>query len=275
MSAMVSAEDRGFLLGDGVFDTLAVHDGIPVFLSAHITPLVRHAGSIGIAVEPGLIGVAIEKSIRDFNGQDCLLRTTLTHGVAARGMWTDSVGAPTIKCLVSPLDRALIGAPTAIIVNSFARNETSPLSRIKSLGCLDHIIAAREARLAGADDALFLNTKGALTCNTIGNVFILEGSNLITPPLSDGVLDGIIRGALIENPPLGLTLMEQTLMRGRAMAAYAVMITNSIRLARPVTRLGDRTFENHAINGTVLSHLLKLVETDLPMKIQSGNGGQI
>lgn len=91
------------------------------------------------------------------------------------GLWTDSVGAPTIQCLVSPLDRALIGAPTAIIVNSFARNETSPLSRIKSLGYLDHVLAAREARLAGADDAFFLNTKGALTCSTIGNVFIVEG----------------------------------------------------------------------------------------------------
>lgn len=88
------------------------------------------------------------------------------------------------------------------------------------------------------------------------------------------MLDGIIRGALIDNPPLGLTLIEQTLTPERAMAADAVMITNSIRLARPVIRLGDRTFENHAINGTVLSHLLKLVETDLPMKIQSGNGGQ-
>lgn len=88
MSARVSAEDRGFLLGDGVFDTLAIHDGIPAFLNAHIARLVRHAGSIAIAVEPGLIGIAIEKSIRDFYGQDYILRTTLTRGVAACGLWS-------------------------------------------------------------------------------------------------------------------------------------------------------------------------------------------
>ncbi len=278
MSATVSAEDRGFLLGDGVFDTLAVHDGIPKFLNAHIARLVRHANSIGIVVDPAVIGTAIEKSVRDFNGQDGVLRTTVTRGVAARGLWPDSVGTPTINCLVSQLDRALIGAPVTMIVNSFARNETSPLSCIKSLGYLDHILAAREARMAGADDALFLNTKGALTCSTIGNVFILEGNNLLTPPLEDGVLDGIIRAALFENPPLGLTVIEQTLTLKRAMAADAMMITNSIRLARPVIRLGDYKFENHAVHSTVVSHLLKRVEANFPVnfpsKTTSGNSGK-
>lgn len=59
------------------------------------------------------------------------------------------------------------------------------------------------------------------------------------------------------------------------MAADAMMITNSIRLARPVIRLGDRTFENHSIHAMVLSHLLELMEAKFRTKIQSGNSGNI
>jgi branched-chain amino acid aminotransferase len=253
MSQILSSQDRGFLLGDGVFDTLAVHHKVPQLLDAHVARLLRHAAMIHIAADAARVRQIILECIAQFPGADCIIRTTLTRGVAARGLWPKETDAPTLACHATVFDRAIIGAPAAVLVSTIARNETSPTSRIKSLNYLDHVLAAREAEISGFDDALFLNTQGKLACTTIGNVFVLEGDVLFTPPLSDGALDGIIRASLLDHPPHGLRVVEQSLTLERAMNADAMFITNSVRLARPVTRLNHRVFEHQ--HQAVLSHL--------------------
>jgi branched-chain amino acid aminotransferase len=253
MSQILSSQDRGFLLGDGVFDTLAVHHKVPQLLDAHVARLVRHAAMIHITADALFIRQTILECIAQFLGPDCIIRTTLTRGVAARGLWPKETGAPTLVCHATALDRAMIGAPAAVMVSTIARNETSPTSRIKSIGYLDHVLAAREAETSGFDDALFLNTQGKLACTTIGNVFVLENNTIVTPPLSDGALDGIMRALLLEHPPHGFRVVEQSLTLERALNADAVFITNSVRLARPVTRLNHRIFEPQ--HQAVLSHV--------------------
>jgi branched-chain amino acid aminotransferase len=253
ISQKISSQDRGFLLGDGVFDTLAVYHNVPQLLDAHVARLVRHAAMIHITADAARVRQTIFECIAQFLGADCIIRTTLTRGVAARGLWPKETGAPTLVCHATALDRALIGAPAAVMVSTIARNETSPTSRIKSIGYLDNVLAAREAALAGFDDALFLNTQGKLACTTIGNVFVLEGDRLVTPPLSDGAMDGIMRALLLDHPPHGLRVVEQSLTLERALKAAAMFITNSVRLARPVTRLNHRVFEPQ--HQAVLSHL--------------------
>jgi branched-chain amino acid aminotransferase len=253
MSQILSSQDRGFLLGDGVFDTLAVHHNVPQLLDAHVARLVRHAAMIHIAADAARIRQIILECIAQFSAPDCIIRTTLTRGIAARGLWPKEPSAPTLVCHATALDRALIGAPAALMVSTIARNQTSPTSRIKSIGYLDNMLAAREAETSGFDDALFLNTQGKLACTTIGNVFVLEGDVLFTPPLSDGALDGIIRALLLDHPPHGLRVVEQSLTLERAMNADAMFITNSVRLVRPVTRLNHRVFEPQ--HQAVLSHV--------------------
>lgn len=255
MSQTISAQDRGFLLGDGVFDTLAVLNRTPLLLEAHISRLVRHAAVVQIEADATLIRQTILKCMGDFSGQDCIIRTTLTRGVAVRGLWPKETCKPTLVCHAAPFDRAIIGTPATLIVSATARNETSPTTRIKSLGYLDNVLAAREAALAGFDDALFLNTKGKLACSTIGNVFVLEGDHLLTPPREDGALDGIIRAVLLNNPPERFRVFEKSLTLEQALNADALLITNSVRLARPVTRLHGRVFEPVAAHHLVLSHL--------------------
>jgi branched-chain amino acid aminotransferase len=259
MSALVSAQDRGLLLGDGVFDTMAVYHGTPQLREAHIARLIRHAAEIHIPEDPALIYTAMLKCLEEWTGQDCILRTTVTRGITPRGLWPGQIVTPTIICQATPFDRSIIGAPASLVVSSIARNQTSPASRIKSLAYLDHVLAAREAHEAGADDAVFLNTHGAITCTTIGNVFVLEGGTLTTPPLHDGVLDGIIRAFLLDHPPQGLRVVEQTITLDRAMKADAILITNSVRLVRPVTKLKDRIFAPAVVHQSVLSHVQRLI----------------
>jgi branched-chain amino acid aminotransferase len=265
MSLTISSQDRGFLLGDGVFDTMTVRNKMPQLLDAHVARLVRHAATIHIAVDATLIRDVILNCAASFAGPDSIIRTTLTRGVSTRGLWPKETSKPTLVCHATTLNPVVIGEKAAVMVSTIARNETSPISRIKSIGYLDHVLAAREAVLAGFDDALFLSTKGNLACTTIGNLFVLEGDVLFTPPLSDGVLDGIIRAVLLDHPPKGLRVVEQSLTLERALKSDAMLVTNSVRLARPVTRLNDRIFQPVAQHQTVLSHLQAYLSASHPI----------
>jgi branched-chain amino acid aminotransferase len=258
MSHLISTEDRGLLFGDGVFDTLAVHNRVPIMLEDHIARLVRHAAKIHIAIDAISVRAEILGALQKYDGDDCILRTTLTRGTAPRGLWPygtegKTAGNATLICHTSPFQRAMIGAPARLIVSSIARNETSPTSQIKSLNYLDHVLAARDAQMQGADDALLLNTKGNLACTTIGNIFVLKGDVLSTPPQSDGALDGIVRAVLLGCELSELRIVEQSISQKRAMAADAIFVTNSLRLIRPVTRLNERNFEPSKLDQTLLS----------------------
>jgi branched-subunit amino acid aminotransferase/4-amino-4-deoxychorismate lyase len=84
-----------------------------------------------------------------------------------------------------------------IIANDVRRNEGSPLSRIKSLNYADNVLAMREAMQHKADDAIMLNNKGMVCCAATANIFIVLDGQWMTPPLTDGVLDGIMRAEMI------------------------------------------------------------------------------
>ncbi len=252
----VAAGDRGFLLADGVFDTLAVRDGRPQLLGAHVERLVRHADIIGITAAPEAVRAAIKSVLAGSEAADLILRTTVSRGVATRGLWPKKdAGDPTIRCQLSILDRIMIGAPAKVMISAIRRNQTSPTSRIKSIAYLDHVLAAREAALAGMDEALFLNTDGQIACATTGNVFIIEGSRLVTPPLHHGAMDGVIRALLLAFPPRGHSSTEEPVTEARALAADGLFITNSIRLARPAVLLGPRVFAELPAFPALLSHL--------------------
>ncbi|TXM89674.1 class IV aminotransferase, partial [Methylobacterium sp. WL122] len=122
-----------------------------------------------------------------------------------------------------------------------ARNETSPLAQLKALGYGDAILAARDARASGFDEALFSNTRQALACAGTGNVFALFGERLVTPPLTDGVLAGIVRAVVIAQlaPACGLACEERSITLSELRRADAVFVTNSLRLIAPVTAIRD------------------------------------
>lgn len=235
MSVTVSSEDRGFTLGDGVFDTALALGGVVFARKRHVARLVAAAQRIGIAIEAAAIEAAMQAAL---TSAPMILRTTVTRGTAARGLWPASVGAPTLIVATAPWSPSLLGQPARLITASGRRNEFSPTANLKSLGYLDHILAAREAALAEVDDALILNTQGRIACTTIANVFALIAGRLITPSLAEGCLPGIMRALVIEAAPrLGLAVEERPLAPAALAGADAVFLTNSVRFLRPVRSL--------------------------------------
>lgn len=234
MNLAIDAEDRGFTLGDGVFDTALALGGVVFAKERHVSRLLRSAQAIGIDVERD----RVESAMTPPTAAPTILRTTVTRGRAARGLWPATAGEPTLVVTAALWSPGLLGQPARLITAHGRRNEFSPTASLKTLGYLDHILAAREAAEAGVDDALILNTRGRVACSTIANIFVRIGDRLITPAVAEGCLPGVMRALVMQSAPqLGLSIEERPLVPEVLTGADTVFLTNSVRFVRPVTEL--------------------------------------
>lgn len=229
--AHIPAADRGLLLGDGVFETMAVHHGRVFDLDAHLERLSAGLGLLGFAqsVDLGKLRAGITQYLAAEHADTAVLRLTVTRGSGPRGLAPPGAPSPTILMTLSPMP-APRKEPLALHIAAVTRrNELSPLARIKALPYLDNVLALSEARAQGADDALLLNTRGTIACAAAANVFIIHNGRLQTPPVSDGALPGTMRAlvlALAEEA--GLAPLEISLEPSTLSGADHVFLTNSI-----------------------------------------------
>jgi len=202
---------------------------------------------------------------------EATVRLTVSRGVPERrGLLPPSSPRPTLVVQVTPF----IGYPAekyrsglVAISASVRRNETSPLSNVKSVNYLDNVLARMEAERSGADDALLLNTKGEVACATASNVFIVADGCLLTPPLSCGVLPGITRGVVIELAArIGLRCEERPVVPEELAKAEEVFLTNALMGVMPLVRVDGEVVGSGAV-GEVSRRLqeayLSLVEEEL------------
>lgn len=228
--AGIRADDRGLLLGDGLYETLLVREGRPVRLDAHLTRLRRGAAVIALPL-PEFDMAAAMAAVLAANGlTDGSLRLTVTRGGGPRGLAPPPRPRPTM--MITAAAAAPPPAPArCILATRTRRNERSPLAAIKSLNCLDSIVARIEAGEREADDAILLNTAGRVAEATAANVFVIAAGRALTPPVADGALPGVMRAEL-----LARGAVECALAPGDLLAAEAVFLTSSLGI-RPVCRL--------------------------------------
>ena len=230
--------DRGLLLADGVFTTALVRGGRMIFEEAHLARLRRDAEALGIPYPGDRVRGALNRALE--NASDGALRITVTRGCGARGLAVHTQQPATVLATLRPVDLLRQFQPTRLHISGIRRNETSPASQHKTLAYLDNILATEEARSAGCDDALFLNTKGELACAATANIFVRIGDDLYTPPVSDGALPGVTRQAALQiASDVGLRALEQSLHPDQLSAADDVFLTNSLRGLSPVTAIDE------------------------------------
>lgn len=256
--------DRGLLLGDGLFDTLLVHKSKPHQLERHADRLAIGAAALGIDIGREIIVQAVLALAGAAAPQSLAIRVTVTRGAGPRGLLPQAGAIPTIFATAAPWNEALAFRPLTLATSSIRRNPSSPLSRLKTLGYLDNVLALQEAKKRGAEDALLLSTRGNVACTSTGNLFAIRSDRLLTPPLGDGVLNGTIRARLFELAPnVGLRPEERSISIDDLMTADGIFATNSLRLMMPVASL-----DGHAVLATESSGayaaLAEALRTDLP-----------
>ncbi|WP_127089805.1 aminotransferase class IV [Aquabacter cavernae] len=231
-AARIAPEDRGFTLGDGLFETIRAVDGAPVRLDAHLSRLWRGASILGLPVPHLDFDGVMRATLAANRLSEGALRLTLTRGPAPRGVLPPSDPAPTLLITAGPLPP--MTALRLVIAQVTRRNEFSPLSGIKSLNYLDNILARQEAAERGADDALLLNTQGRIAETSTANVFVVREGRLMTPPLMDGALPGVLRAEILR-----LGAVEQPLTPDDLAQAQEMFVTTSLGI-RSVVEVENR-----------------------------------
>lgn len=224
-------DDRGFLLGDGVFETILVRGGVPAFLDAHLVRLKEALRLVSISAEPPADIAAIIRELAERNSAqkgDASLRLTITRGSGPRGVTPPEEITPTVLMTLAPA-KPQNTDPRKLMISQYRRPESSVSARCKALGYLDNVLAAREAAMAGADDALMLNGAGRLACASAANIFLIASDgNIATPPVAEGALPGIVRGVLLrEGAKAGLTFEERPLAP-ESLHDCELVLTNSL-----------------------------------------------
>ncbi len=242
--AVVSAVDRGLLYGYGLFETMRSYGGRVFRLEEHYQRLSEGAVRLAMSIPLSLpelaeaVGAVLERNERT----DARLRLTVTAGALSGP--DGAPGEATVTLFARPLGDyppELYRRGMTAIVSRVRRNETSPLSGVKSLNHLDNLLAREEARRRGADEAILLNTRGLVAEGSASNVFLVVGERLVTPRIESGALPGIARGVVLELArSAGLEAVESDVEVGAFEEASEAFLTGSVMEVMPLTVVEGR-----------------------------------
>jgi branched-chain amino acid aminotransferase len=250
--AVVSVFDRGFLYGDGLFETLRLYGGKPFRWARHMERFQRGAAVLGLPLPLGpeeMLCLA-EDLVRENRMPDAVLRVSLSRGVGPRGYSPRGAGPPTLVLSLHPAPAGDPAQPPRgrLGLSSFHLPAGDKFAAIKGSSKLLHVLARAEAEALGFDEALLLNTDGEVAEAASSNVFWIERDTICTPPLESGALDGVTRGVVLELcDACGLPTQERSITLEDLHPVEAIFLTQSVLEIVSVTRLNDRTVWQSAL----------------------------
>ena len=238
-AAKVSAFDRSFLYGDGLFETVRAYGGAPFMLPEHLARMTGSAGELGIVMPAaGDIAAVVEQLIEMNELADAYVRITLSRGTHKGKLVPDEPPQPTLLIEareLHPYPAGMVERGAAVIVSSSVHNSASLVGRHKTTSYLANILAKREAEERGADEAILLDHTGHVAEGTVSNVFCVRGGRLLTPPLEMNILPGITRQCVLQLAREADIEVEEVSFRAAALqSAKEVFLTNSLMEVMPV-----------------------------------------
>ncbi len=238
---LVRTDDRGFTLGDGLFETLRVQGGRAFRLEEHIDRLRRGAQHLHIPVPPTL-EPGVEAVLERRRSSEGALRITLTRGVGPPGLDPRPCSEPTLVISLRSIARSRRSLDgLRVIIGGGRVAEGGLTSGMKTLGYGERIAALHEAVEAGADDALLLNGSGHVVGSSAGNVLVISDGMIRTPTDRCGPLPGITREVVLTVAQRsGIPFERAPLAPADLADADEIVLTSSLRGVAPVVSLDGR-----------------------------------
>jgi branched-chain amino acid aminotransferase len=202
--ASVPVNDHGLLYGDGVFEGIRIYHKRAFRLQRHLDRLVLSARAIALDIPYSLaeLTAAVEEIVEVFGCETGYIRLMVTRGPGPLGL--NPVGCHRPNVIIIADQISLVHSQSReqgarLIIAATRRLPLDGLDpRVKSLNYLNHILAKIEANHAGVDEAVLLNSQGRVTEGTADNIFIVKNETLVTPPCTEGALEGITRELILE-----------------------------------------------------------------------------
>jgi len=257
----LSVFDRGFQLGDGLFETLRARGGRVTELAEHCARLRRSADGLAIELPPdvearvaeGIHAILAAEGL-DAPGSDASIRITVSRGTwTSRGLLPPASVrlVPTVVIQAWPVTPAPVDhleRGLSLVASAVRRDPSNPVVTLKTTSRADYVYARLEARRAGAEDAVFLTLSGHLSEATTANIFLVRHAadgvvELATPALECAILPGTTRSWLLRwASSVGLRPVEGWLTPDELAAASEAFMSSSVAGVLPITR-----FNGHPI----------------------------
>ena len=248
----IAADDRGFLLADGAFETLR-WTGLGVYRrQEHLARLTAGLNALFFEHSAQCAGLAFEQLD---NALRCMpldgkgvARITVTRGSGPRGYTPPSPTVPRVVVVLF-VDHVVSAAPAELIVAKTRWSTQPQLAGYKLLSRTEQVLAAYEARQAGVVDALMLDQDDLVISTATGNIFVRYGDTLKTPRLHRAGIAGTRRAAILDNLAslLDLSACVQELTIADVLGADEVFSTNSVLGTRPIAKLLNCTWSSFPI----------------------------
>jgi branched-chain amino acid aminotransferase len=239
--ARVSPLDHGLMVGDGVFETMRVYDGVPFAYRRHLERLEHSANGLGLAPpDRGVVRAAAAAVLEANELTEARLRITLTGGLAPLGSERGTAGTTLIVAAAA----AKAWPPSeAVVTVPWPRNERGATAGLKTISYAENVRALAYAHDKGATEAVFLNTRDELCEATGSNVFVVQEGVVRTPPADAGCLLGVTRALVLELAAnLGLDTGEVTLERDALARADEAFLTSSTREVQAISAVDGQPF---------------------------------
>jgi D-alanine transaminase len=239
----VSAEDRGFNFGDGVYEVVRVYGGQPFTMREHLERFEHSAAGIELKLPRSIDGFSalIHELIDRSQLREAVVYMQVTRGAAPRNHLFAENLPPTLMAFIresTPHPTAWRTQGASAIPELDVRWD---LCNFKTISLLPNILAKNRARRAGAVEALFHERDGTVTEGSSSNAYAVRGGEIWTAPLGPKILPGITRGVILELArDLGIRVHETSLKIDEFAAADEIIMSATNLEILPVVRLGDK-----------------------------------
>ena len=249
--AAISPNDRGFLYGDGIYETIRIHHGKPFLWEWHMTRLIAGAETIKLKIPLTPLEILEKtKELIYLNGsKNCIARLTVTRGSSERGY--DFTGDEISTSLICLYEMPATGKKSVSLSITNTRVAASDiLTKIKSNNKLSSIM---------------INSEGNITETSSANIFCIKDGVVRTPPINDGVLPGVTRRLTLGlASSLGLVVKEESITPMNLKQANAIFVTSAATGIRNVEQIEEIKFsKNKLVNQLQKAYDEKLSKHEL------------
>lgn len=248
--ATIAFNNRGNLYGDGIFETIRCHNGVPLLFEAHYFRLMAGMRILRMDIPPSFTPEFIEESIINLLNENDLNNN---HSRVRFTVWRNSGG------FYAPLDNGVHYSIEASELDGLYNNDayreaelfkdhyvlSGLLTSIKSSNKMVNVLAGRYALDNDYQEMILLNENKMVTDGISGNIFLRNGNTVKTPPVMDGCLNGIMREQIIQQLKrmLGYDIIEETVTPFELQRADEIFTTNVIMGIQSISKYRKKEFE--------------------------------
>ncbi|GAA4301141.1 aminotransferase class IV [Aestuariibaculum suncheonense] len=260
---ILSIQNRGYAYGDALFETIKASHGKLLFWEDHYFRLMASMRIMRMEIPMNFTMEFLEEQImntlqaNDLNEASARVKLTVHRNEG--GLYLPQTNAVGFNISVKPLENDFYELNDGFYeVDLFKDYYVSPslLSTLKTNNKALHVVGSIYANENNLNNCLILNTDKHVVEALSGNVFLVKGNTIKTPPLSDGCLKGVMRKQIIEvvNTLEGYELLEASISPFELQKSDEIFITNVISGIIPVTKYRKKSFSNEVAK-TILQKL--------------------